>query len=214
MCWSARKQEGVCTLLEESRWFWCYQTVSPSLSGVQEKLGVMNKGLVYALWDYTPQQPDELSFSEGDALAVLRRGDDMETEWWWARLNDHEGYVPRNLLGVRTHQTPGHTEAEICSLALSSAELLAPASQVNCRVRKYKPLKFQRSITPEHQKKEAKEVWVIILFHKSTDLIKYLKSVFIPFDFSVALTCDRQTLKDLAILNYGNKESLGTSAKV
>lgn len=63
----------------------------------------MNKGSVYALWDYTSQQADELSFSEGDALTVLRRRDDTETEWWWARLNDREGYVPRNLLGVRKH---------------------------------------------------------------------------------------------------------------
>lgn len=63
----------------------------------------MNKGLVYALWDYTAQEPDELSFNEGDALTVLRRRDNTETEWWWARLNDREGYVPRNLLGVREH---------------------------------------------------------------------------------------------------------------
>lgn len=75
------------------------------LPGVQEKLGVMNKGLVYTLWDYTAQQPDELSFSEGDAVTVLSRRDDAETEWWWARLNDREGYVPRNLLGVRMRKT-------------------------------------------------------------------------------------------------------------
>lgn len=73
-----------------------------SLTGVQEKLGVMNKGLVYALWDYAAQEADELSFSEGDAITVLRRRDDTETDWWWARLNDREGYIPRNLLGVRT----------------------------------------------------------------------------------------------------------------
>lgn len=60
----------------------------------------MNKGAVYALWHYEAQSPDELSFHEGDALTVLRRRDDSETEWWWARLNDKEGYVPRNLLGV------------------------------------------------------------------------------------------------------------------
>lgn len=64
----------------------------------------MNKGLVYALWDYVAQQADELSFSEGDSLTILRRRDDTETEWWWARLNDREGYVPRNLLGVRRTQ--------------------------------------------------------------------------------------------------------------
>ncbi|XP_035771073.1 apoptosis-stimulating of p53 protein 1-like [Neolamprologus brichardi] len=85
-----------CEEMEEG-----YTQCSQFLYGVQEKLGVMNKGLVYALWDYTAQQSDELSFSEGDAITVVRRHDDTETEWWWARLNDREGYVPRNLLGVR-----------------------------------------------------------------------------------------------------------------
>lgn len=60
----------------------------------------MNKGTVYALWDYKAQNQDELVFSEGDAITILRRQDDSETEWWWARLEDNEGYVPRNLLGV------------------------------------------------------------------------------------------------------------------
>ncbi|KAK2826313.1 hypothetical protein Q5P01_020527 [Channa striata] len=84
-----------CEEMEEG-----YTQCSQFLYGVQEKLGLMNKGLVYALWDYTAQQADELSFSEGDALTILRRRDDTETEWWWARLNDREGYVPRNLLGL------------------------------------------------------------------------------------------------------------------
>lgn len=88
-------------------------------TGVQEKLGVMNKGLVYALWDYTAQQADELSFSEGDALTVLRRRDDTETDWWWARLNDREGYVPRNLLGVRESESsaPGHKRVLLLEIA-------------------------------------------------------------------------------------------------
>ncbi|KAK7904856.1 hypothetical protein WMY93_017463 [Mugilogobius chulae] len=84
-----------CEEMEEG-----YTQCSQFLYGVQEKLGVMNKGLVYGLWDYTAQQSDELSFSEGDAITVLRRRDEAETEWWWARLNDREGYVPRNLLGL------------------------------------------------------------------------------------------------------------------
>lgn len=86
----------------------CTQAVKPSvsLSGVQEKLGVMNKGTVYALWDYEAQSPDELSFRDGDALTVLKRRDESETEWWWARHNDKEGYVPRNLLGVSTKNPP------------------------------------------------------------------------------------------------------------
>ncbi|KAJ8290312.1 hypothetical protein GJAV_G00011300 [Gymnothorax javanicus] len=84
-----------CEEMEEG-----YIQCSQFLYGVQEKLGVMNKGIVYALWDYESQSSDELSFKEGDALTILRRKDDSETEWWWARLNDKEGYIPRNLLGL------------------------------------------------------------------------------------------------------------------
>uniref|UniRef100_A0A8D0GJB2 Protein phosphatase 1 regulatory subunit 13B n=1 Tax=Sphenodon punctatus TaxID=8508 RepID=A0A8D0GJB2_SPHPU len=84
-----------CEEMEEG-----YIQCSQFLYGVQEKLGVMNKGIVYALWDYEAQNNDELSFHEGDAVTILRRKDDNETDWWWARLNDKEGYVPKNLLGL------------------------------------------------------------------------------------------------------------------
>ena len=60
----------------------------------------MNKGVIYALWDYEPQNEDELPLKEGDCMTVIRREDEDEVEWWWARLNEKEGYVPRNLLGV------------------------------------------------------------------------------------------------------------------
>lgn len=68
--------------------------------GVQEKLGILSGGVVYAVFDYAAQQPDELSFEAGQQLTVLRKGDESEREWWWSRLSDKEGYVPRNLLGV------------------------------------------------------------------------------------------------------------------
>ncbi|XP_078145967.1 apoptosis-stimulating of p53 protein 1-like isoform X2 [Centroberyx gerrardi] len=84
-----------CEEMEEG-----YIQCSQFLYGVQEKLGVMNKGTVYTLWEYEAQSPDELSFSDGDAITILRRQDDSETDWWWARLDDNEGYVPRNLLGL------------------------------------------------------------------------------------------------------------------
>lgn len=33
-------------------------------------------------------------------LTILRRKDEVQTDGWWARLGDREGYVPRNLLGL------------------------------------------------------------------------------------------------------------------
>ncbi|GIX81447.1 apoptosis-stimulating of p53 protein 1 [Caerostris extrusa] len=72
---------------------------SEYLYSLQENLGVMNNGIVYAVYDYEGQNADELSFKDGDMLTVLRKGDDEESEWWWSRLLDEEGYVPRNLLG-------------------------------------------------------------------------------------------------------------------
>lgn len=70
-------------------------------SGIQEKLGIMNGGVVYAVFEYDAQNSDELSFKEGERLVILRKGDEYEREWWWAQLAEKEGYVPRNLLGVR-----------------------------------------------------------------------------------------------------------------
>lgn len=70
------------------------------LSGVQEKMGIMNRGVVYGLWDYSGENPDELPFREGDCMTIVRREDEDEIEWWWARMGDTEGYIPRNLLGV------------------------------------------------------------------------------------------------------------------
>src|SRR4029434_4882293 len=59
-------------------------------AGVQEKSGILNRAVVYGLWDYEMEAEDELSF----------RDDQEETQWWWARCGDKEGYIPRNLLGV------------------------------------------------------------------------------------------------------------------
>ncbi|XP_078261166.1 apoptosis-stimulating of p53 protein 2-like isoform X3 [Rhinoraja longicauda] len=84
-----------CEEMEEG-----YIQCSQFLYGVQEKMGIMNRGIVYALWDYESQAEDELSFKEGDCMSVIRREDENEIEWWWARLNEAEGYVARNLLGL------------------------------------------------------------------------------------------------------------------
>ncbi|KAL7833982.1 hypothetical protein AOLI_G00289420 [Acnodon oligacanthus] len=84
-----------CEELEEG-----YAQCSQFLYGVQEKMGVMNRGVVYALWDYVAESADELSFTEGDCMTTLKRDDGQESEWWWARCGDNEGYIPRNLLGL------------------------------------------------------------------------------------------------------------------
>lgn len=63
-------------------------------------MGIMNRGVVYGLWDYESDEDDELSFKEGDCMTVVSRDDEEETDWWWASMGDREGYVPRNLLGL------------------------------------------------------------------------------------------------------------------
>ncbi|MBN3275613.1 ASPP2 protein, partial [Polyodon spathula] len=84
-----------CEEMEEG-----YTQCSQFLYGVQEKMGIMNRGVVYGLWDYEAQNDDELVFREGDCMTTVRREDEDEVDWWWVRLGDQEGYVPRNLLGV------------------------------------------------------------------------------------------------------------------
>lgn len=76
-------------------------------------MGIMNRGVVYSLWDYMSEEDDELQFREGDCMTVVRREDEDEIEWWWARMGDKEGYIPRNLLGVSIR-----TEHFICSCSL------------------------------------------------------------------------------------------------
>nr|XP_053630397.1 apoptosis-stimulating of p53 protein 2-like [Cherax quadricarinatus] len=77
-----------------------YDGCSQYLYSVQEKLGIMNGGVVYGVYDYESQASDELSFHCGDAITILRRGDEYEREWWWGQLQDIQGYIPRNLLGL------------------------------------------------------------------------------------------------------------------
>ena len=81
-----------------------YTACSQYLLFVQNELGVMNNGSVYTLYDYEPNDSmdNELTFKDGDQLTILRRGDENESEWWWARHEptQQEGYVPRNYLGV------------------------------------------------------------------------------------------------------------------
>ena len=70
-------------------------------TGVQDKMGIANEGIVFAVYDYDAQNSDEMSFKDGDRITILRRGDDQEVDWWWGRADTGaEGYVPRNLFGL------------------------------------------------------------------------------------------------------------------
>ncbi|XP_004607792.2 relA-associated inhibitor isoform X2 [Sorex araneus] len=77
-----------------------YADCATYLADVEQSMGLMHNGAVYALWDYSAEFGDELSFREGESVTVLRRDGPEETDWWWASLHGQEGYVPRNYFGL------------------------------------------------------------------------------------------------------------------
>ncbi|XP_038066826.1 apoptosis-stimulating of p53 protein 1-like isoform X2 [Patiria miniata] len=77
-----------------------FKMCSQYLFGVQEKMGILNGGRIFAVYSYNAEKPDELAFKDGEELTVIRRGDEEETEWWWAKKGDQMGYIPRNLFGL------------------------------------------------------------------------------------------------------------------
>ncbi|XP_058490392.1 relA-associated inhibitor [Solea solea] len=68
------------------------------LKGVEEAMGLENSGVLYALWSYPAQAPDELSFREGDMVTILQKPEG--SAWWWASLCGREGLVPNNYFGL------------------------------------------------------------------------------------------------------------------
>ncbi|XP_023398937.2 relA-associated inhibitor isoform X1 [Loxodonta africana] len=77
-----------------------YTDCATYLADVEQSMGLMHNGTVYALWDYSAEFGDELSFREGDSVTVLRKDGPEENDWWWATLHGQEGYVPRNYFGL------------------------------------------------------------------------------------------------------------------
>ncbi|XP_057694685.1 relA-associated inhibitor-like [Corythoichthys intestinalis] len=68
------------------------------LRGREEAMGIENSGVLYALWSYPAQAPDELTFREGDMVTILQKHDG--SDWWWASLCGREGFVPNNYFGL------------------------------------------------------------------------------------------------------------------
>ncbi|KAI8919922.1 hypothetical protein PhCBS80983_g01843 [Powellomyces hirtus] len=85
--------------------------------------------VVRALYDYTAQRPDELSFSEGDVLYVLNKD---EEHWWKCRCNDKEGFVPKVYVGDNTAEidNPLHEAAKRGNVGFTK-ELLSAGVSVN-----------------------------------------------------------------------------------
>ncbi|KAM6973018.1 relA-associated inhibitor [Aplochiton taeniatus] len=75
-----------------------FQECESFLRGVEEAMGVENSGVLYALWSYPAQAPDELSFKEGDMVTILQKQEGVN--WWWASLCGQEGFVPNNYFGL------------------------------------------------------------------------------------------------------------------
>jgi len=75
---------------------------SEYLYHIQEKLGIINDGIVFGVYDYDAVNSDELCFDISEKMSVMRKGDELEKEWWWTRKEDGdiEGYIPRNLIGL------------------------------------------------------------------------------------------------------------------
>ena len=79
-----------------------FVSLSVSLTEAQVHLGTRKSGRVFALYNYNAMSDDELNFQVNEELTVVRRGDDLEDEWWWvANKQGIEGYAPRNYLAVR-----------------------------------------------------------------------------------------------------------------
>jgi len=54
-----------------------------------------NVKIMRAIFDYSAEEADELSFAVGDILYIL---DQSEDDWWKARCKGKEGLIPSNLV--------------------------------------------------------------------------------------------------------------------
>lgn len=65
---------------------------------MESGLGVLNGGVVFALFNRAPGQPGELTLREGERLTVQPSAD---TKWWDARNGRGQtGEIPMTYLGL------------------------------------------------------------------------------------------------------------------
>ena len=110
-----------------------FQGCSDYLLNIQEKLGLMNNGEIFAVYDYVAASEDELSFTVNDSMMVMKRGDDVERDWWWSRRTQDgkEGYVPKNLLGLCPRVLPQQQQHhQSSSSSMSVSENSSDASSI------------------------------------------------------------------------------------
>jgi ankyrin repeat protein len=67
--------------------------------------------VVKAIYPYTAQNSDELSFEEGDTLYIIEK---QEDGWWRARCGKKEGLIPSNYIESSTESidNPLHEAAK------------------------------------------------------------------------------------------------------
>ncbi len=77
-----------------------FESCRAYLRCMEECLGVAEGGVAFAARPFHTCRQDELELDEGEAVAVLRRGDYPGSAWWWCRdaATGQEGYVLRDLL--------------------------------------------------------------------------------------------------------------------
>lgn len=77
-----------------------YEEAVKYLTDTAGALGVANDGWVYVTSNFANVCSDELVLHAGERLKILRKGDENESEWWWAKNGDVEGYAPQSLLAL------------------------------------------------------------------------------------------------------------------
>lgn len=82
--------------LNELVHFYCNESIGSAEVLVLRDYQV-GRRLVQALFDFTPQQGDELPFEKGQIITVLEEGQPSDP-WWLGELNGRRGHFPSNYV--------------------------------------------------------------------------------------------------------------------